>query len=122
MKNQIVGAEGQSTFYLPAKRSNRLFQEQRSAAGEIHQIVHMDCHGLEIIFFAQAHHFVALRTAQFVWRPLARTGGEYLEGIASQPIGAFCSVLDTPGARGVNANTARGQARRALWSSVVQDV
>src|SRR5277367_7020392 len=82
----------------------------------------MDCHGLEVVSFAQAHHLVALRTAQLIRCPLARAGGEDLECVATQPIGAFGGILDASGARGVNANTARGQAGWSPGSGVVEDV
>src|ERR1700676_50021 len=75
----------------------------------------MNCHRLGVILFPQAHHLIALRSAQFIGCPLTWTGRENLERIAAQPIGTFSCILDPTGARRMNANAARGQPGRAPW-------
>ena len=106
MKHQIIRAQRQRALHFAAKRFDRLLQEQRRGAGEIHQIIHMDRHWLEVIFLPQAHHFAALRTAQVIRRPLTRAGRENLKSIAAQAIGALSGILHTAGARRMDANTA----------------
>src|SRR5271170_6365433 len=82
----------------------------------------MDRDGLQVIFLTQAHHLIALRTAQLIRRPLARAGGKNLKSVATQPVGPFRSILDPTGGRCMNADAARGKTWRELWSGELEDV
>src|SRR5437016_4338125 len=55
--------------------------------------------------------------AQWVRRPLTRTGGENLERIATQLIGTLSRILHPTRAGRMNADAPRGYSGWALWES-----
>src|SRR5712692_5123356 len=122
MQHDVFGAQLQGAFHFAAKSAYSFLQKHRCRAGQIDQIVGVDGERLLIVPLAQAVHDCALVTAEIVWPPLARAGGENLEGIASQAVSAFCRVLYSAGNGSMNADAPGRQAWRAFWRRRVQDV
>src|SRR5271167_4980659 len=74
----------------------------------------MNHQGRQSITRAQAGHLFALRTRQWIRLPLPGTGGEYLEGVAAQSIGALRGILHSTGCRDMDADPPRREHGRPL--------
>ena len=122
MQHDVLGTQLQGTLHFTAKSTNSFLQKHRCRAGQIDQVIGVDRERLQIVPLAQAVHDCALVTAEIVWPPLPGAGGENLEGIASQAVGAFRRVLHSAGNGSVNTDAAGRQAWRAFGRRRVQDV
>ena len=98
MHDQELGAKCQRPLDLATKRGDRLGMELGVAPAQIDKIVRMDDERLQVVALAPFIHLVALRPPKFVRRPLPRAGGENLEGVAAEAVGAFGSILYSSGA------------------------
>src|SRR5229473_5242317 len=122
MQHDVLGAQLQGAFHFTAKSADGFLQKHRCLAGEIDQIVGVDRERLEIVFLAQAIHDCALVTAEIVWLPLTRAGGENLEGVASQAVSAFSRVFYASSNRSMYADAPGSEAGRAFRRRRFQDV
>src|ERR1019366_1846396 len=112
MQHQEFRLERKGAFHLSAKRGNRLGMKFRIASRQVHQVVGMDHQRMQVILGAQPDHLVTLLGRQVVGLPLPRARGKYLEGTASQTIGAFGCIRHSTCRRGVDADAPRRQLRR----------
>jgi hypothetical protein len=74
---------------------------------------------LEIVLRPQTQHLFAQRIAQLIRRPLAWAGGENLQRVAPDAVGALGGIVNSSRGRGVNSNAAGSRARRVFrrWTS-----
>ena len=73
MQNQIFGAYRQCPLDLSTKRFDRFLEKVLSDARQVDEIVRVYHQGLQIVFLPQPFHLIALRTPEFVLRPLPGT-------------------------------------------------
>src|SRR5215469_40731 len=109
MQYQVIGTQHQGTLNFSAKSTNRLLEEQRRRAGQVDQVVGVDGKGIKIVLLAQAAQFIALRTTEFVRRPLPGAGRKNLKRVTAQAVGALGGVLHPAGTRGMNPDATRSQ-------------
>jgi hypothetical protein len=82
----------------------------------------VDDERFEIVSGSQAQHFIAERVTEIVGSPLARAGGENLERVAAEAVGAFGGIVDASGSRSVDADAAGSEARRAFGRGTGEDI
>src|SRR5262249_49317702 len=89
---------------------------------QVYQIIHMDCHGTEVIFLSQAHHLIALRSAYGIWRPLARARRKNLECATTQTIGTLGRIRRSTRARCMDADAPRRPRGWTPWRTPLKNV
>jgi hypothetical protein len=122
VEDKIIGADGEGTLDFTAESFDGFSEEQFIGTGKIHQVVGVDDEGFQIVLRAQLHHLLAEGVAEFVGRPLAWAGREYLKRVASDAIGALGGVVNASGGGSVNANATGSQAGRAFWRSTSENI
>src|SRR5215470_20125313 len=119
MQDEVFGAEHQRAFDLAAKGFDGFLEKGLDYAGHVNEVVRVDHHRLQVVLLAQALELVALRTAEFVGRPLARAGRENLKGIAAQAVGTLSGQFNTTCNGGMNSDASRAVLRRTFRSWIV---
>lgn len=83
MQDKMIGAEGERPLDLAAKSLHRLAKKEFVRTRQIHEVVRVDHQRLQVVARPKEVHLIALRLAQFVRSPLARTGRKDLKCIAA---------------------------------------
>ena len=113
MEDEISGFEGDGALDFGTKGGDGFSAELGIAAGDIDEIVGVNDERAQIVLAAEAAHRLALGSRELEWLPLARAGGEDLQGVAPEAVGALGGILHAAGSGGVDSDAARGELGRS---------
>ena len=122
MENQIVGADRKGALDFSAEGFDGFLEKEFVGAGEVYQVIGVNHERLQVVASSQLQHLFAQGIAEFVGRPLAGAGGENLQGVAAETVGAFGGVVNASGGGGMDADTSGSETGRAFRGAAGEDV
>ena len=104
MEDEVFGAEGESADDFFPESGNGFLANEVGLAAEIDEVAGVDDEGEAVVVAAEAAHLVAVGGLQRGGAPHAGAGGEDLEGVRADLMGALGGAKDASGGGEMDAD------------------